>query len=463
MNSLPLVAAALALAQTSASIPSAHPALTLDDALRRGASANLDLAVARFRLEQARAGVAKAWSLHLPQVTAGASYTRNSDPIAVSLPTSYYVRDTGAPAGPPSSAQDGGQTPLVASIPMGTITSDIQKVDQLGAKVEASQALIAPGLWFAIRAASQGEAAAARSVEAARRQVLFGVAQAYYGAASMKRLLDVSQRLLEIARRQEKDAQARFQAGTIPRVGVLRAGIDRVGAEQDVRRSQNAYESAKVSLALLLDRDAAFEVVDPPEPVVPADLSALKDAALRERPDVQAARLTAVAAASQRRSTAMRYLPSLGAFGRWQTSNVGGFTGRSDSWAVGVGLSWGVLDGGLREAELREGSARVGEAEAARRLAEARAVAEVQQALLDLASARANAAKAREQAELAAENQRLVDVAFQAGAATAVEQADATATYRNAAVAATAEALQAQLAALRVQQAAGSFDPVPSG
>ena len=92
-----------------------------------------------------------------------------------------------------------------------------------------------------------------------------------------------------------------------------------------------------------------------------------------------------------------------------------------------------------------------------------KALAEVRQALLDWESAKANAVKAREQRDLAAENQRLVDVSYKAGAATAVEQADATATLRNAEIAATTEALSAQLAALRVLKAAGEFAPPTRG
>jgi outer membrane protein TolC len=85
----------------------------------------------------------------------------------------------------------------------------------------------------------------------------------------------------------------------------------------------------------------------------------------------------------------------------------------------------------------------------------------VEQALIELDSARANATKAREQRELAAENLRLVDVAYRAGTATAVEQADATAELRNAEIAVTTETLNAQLAALEVSRAVGAFSPSP--
>jgi len=445
------------------------PVLTLEEALSRAAGSNLDLKAAEARLEQARAGVGKAWSLHLPQVKAGATWTHNSDESRLRLPVGFTVRQrNGGPDEPPADPADLPGDPVQGPLPGGgllfatpsrSIEATLQKQDQLGAQVEVSQALVAPGLWYAIRASRQGAAAAERSVDAVRRDVLFGVAQVYYGTTSLKKLVEVSERLLEIARRQEKDAEVRYRAGTIAKVGYLRAEIDRARAEQDLLRSRNAFESARVALAALLDRDAGFDVAEPPDPPAPREAAALERAALAERADLQAARLTEEVAGSLRTATSMRYLPSLGAFGRWQIANVGGFTGKNDAWAVGLGLSWTLFDGGLREAELREAGAKVAEATAARRSAEVKALTEVRQALLDWESAKANAVKAREQRDLAAENQRLVDVSFRAGAATAVEQADATAQLRTAELAQATEALSAQLAALRVLRSAGEFAP----
>ena len=459
MTTLTAALVALALGQ-------APTTLTLEDALRRADSANLDLKAARARLDQAHAGVQKAWSYHLPQVSAGATYTHNDSGVSLPFPVYSQVRTRdGAPgtAGNPNDPAQfaGALHGLPSSDFLSSVTTDIviQKQDQLGAQVQVAVPLIAPSLWYAIQASYKAEEVADRSVENARQELLFGVAQTFYGVTSLKKLLDVSQQLLEIAQRQEKDAEVRFRTGTIAKVGYLRAEIDRARAEQDVRRSRNALDSARIALATLLDRDTAFEVAEPPAPPPPPAGADLEATALRERRDVQAARATEGLTGSLRSVSAARYLPSLGAFGRWQISNVGGFTGKNDSWAVGLALSWSVFDGGLREAELREGSARIAEAEASRRSAEHKAVAEVQQAKLDLESAQANAQKSREQAELATENQRLVDVSFRAGAATAVEQADATASLRNALLAATADELVAQLAALRVLKVAGIFEP----
>ena len=320
--------------------------------------------------------------------------------------------------------------------------------------------LVSPQLWFGIGAAKKSERAATLSLENGRRQVLFGVARTYYGTAALKQAVEVAQRLLEISQRQEHDAQVRYQAGAIPKVGLIRAQIDRARAEQDLQRAKNSYLSAKEALAGLLDRDTAFEVGDPPEPALPVlDPEQLSRQAVQDRPDVQAARVSVEAEQESRKSTWSRYLPNIQAFATYQWANQLGLNGKHDVWTAGLQAQWTILDGFLRESDIRTAKARVAEAEANAMGAEVRAHTEVAQALLDLDSARANARKAKEQLDLAAENLRLVDVAYRAGTATAVEQADATAQLRTAEIGATQENLNVQLAALNVLNVTGAFNP----
>jgi outer membrane protein TolC len=181
--------------------------------------------------------------------------------------------------------------------------------------------------------------------------------------------------------------------------------------------------------------------------------------ALDLRLDLKAARAELDAARAFRNGAVSRYIPNVGAFARYQAQSEASVFAAKENWQAGVALTWPILDGGLRESDIREGNARIQQADAAMRSAEAKARQEVLQALIDLDSARANAAKAAEQRDLAAENSRLVDVSYRAGAATAVELADATASLRTAEIAVLTEQLSAQLAALRVLLAVGEFDP----
>jgi outer membrane protein TolC len=448
------------------------PPITLDEALKAAAANNLDLKAAYARLDQAYQAAWKAWSYYLPQVTAAGTYTRNNLAVSLPFPTAYAVRERTGPAGTvagepaePSSLPGKPTTDLTPNglfvTPSAVAVVDIQKLNQLGAQIQARQALFAPQLFFTIPNAYKSQHVAELNTEGFRRDVLFAVAQAYYGVASLKQFLEVAERLLEIAQRQENDATVRYKAGTIPKVGLIRAQIDRARAEQDVRRNRNAFLSAKVGLAVLLDRQPDFDVVTPPQPQIDEDPATLVRRAAVERTDVLAAKTTVDISHGSRNEVIASYLPTLGAFGNVTWANITGFTGKETNWAVGLALSWNIFDGGLREADLREANARIVEAEAARDSTLLKAEGQVRQALLDMQSARANAVKAKEQRDLSAENLRLVEVSYRAGAATAVEQADASTQLRNAEIALTTEALNAQLAALSVLRAAGVFEPVP--
>jgi len=421
------IAAALALTQ-------ATPArtLTYDDAIREALARNNDLKATRSRLDQARTIGWKAWAAQLPQVTAGASWTRND-------------RQVELPAFPPLLSEGITLQPLIAR----------------SAQVQATLPLFAPQLWFGIGAAEAGQEQAELTLETARREILFGVAQLYYGAVGSRYALQVTEKQLAIARDHERDATVRHQAGTTPRVALLRAEIDRARAEQDLEAARAGYDSARAALATVLDRQGTdFDVEAPTrEPSAPQDGAELESSALRDRPDVRGAAAALKAAERARGAVRSSYLPNLGAFGREQWLDPPGLTGERRSWAVGLALTWNVFDGTLREAQLRESGARVAEATAHRRSTELRAREEVVRARLDLDAAIANRKKAQEQVELARENQRLVELSYKAGAATYIEVSDANNQLVSAELASIGEQVRSRLAALRLLKAAGRFEP----
>jgi outer membrane protein TolC len=205
------IAAALTLAQAAPA-----PLLTYDDAIRQALARNLDLQAAQARLDQAKTIGWKAWSAQLPQVAAGATWTHNSASSVVELPVQFAIDGPGA---------------TVTGQPTAFAKATVQKVDQVGAQLQATVPLVAPQLWFGISAAQAGQRQAELTVEAARREILFGVAQLYYGAVGGKYAVQITEKQLAIARDHEKDARVRYQAGTTPKVAFLRAEIDRARAE----------------------------------------------------------------------------------------------------------------------------------------------------------------------------------------------------------------------------------------
>lgn len=458
-----------ASAQEQGSSPAQAPTsrvLTFQQVLEKAEAQNLDLQVARARLAQAREISAKVRSGYLPRLTASGSYTYNGVEAVLPVVTGYYIRDVGQPQGPPfnpgqppSPENPPGAPTNLTLFPSGIEEIPIQVRHQFGAQVQLDQALIAPALIAAIGAASLAEETAELGTEAARREILFAVAQLYFGAAGVKEAVAVQERLLEVNTAREKDAKARYDVGAQPKVALLRSQIDKARVEQDLLRARNAYRSALFALATLLNEPADFDVQVPEEPVLPAVLEAeeLEEEALKSRPDVKAALKGVERAEASRSSVAWKYAPSVGLSAYYRVTNVAGFAGQPDVWAATVGLQWALFDGGLREAELRESSAQVVEAQASARAAENKARDEVRRALLDLESAQANRRKAAEQLTLARENARLVEAAVRVGTATYLEQADANAALLGAETGFVGETINASLAALRLLKAAGRF------
>jgi outer membrane protein TolC len=430
---------------------SAGDPLTLDAALAEAERGSPDLAAARARLEQARAGVSLARSRYLPQLKGSASFTRNSEEVKLQIPYAYTIRDVGAPTS--GGGLPGAPTTAVA-IPTGVVEGSLQPKDQLAAQLELTQAIFAPAAWYGVEAAGAAARASAETAEVVRRELRFGVAQAYYAAASAQRIVAIQERQLELARAHQRDAALQVEAGTQARIVLLRASIESARVAQDLERARNGLAVAKSALAALLGRadDGDLELAAPPPPTLPPDVSRLEDDALK-RPELRAARAGVEAATAQRRLYTSQYLPAVGAFGRATWTDPAGLTGKNEAWAVGLALSWTFLDGGGREAQRREAAARVAEANAALASAAVRARDEVRRSRLELASARANRAKAEEQVALARENQRLVDAAFRAGQSTSLEATDANAAVATSELAAANEALQADLAALRLLRA----------
>ena len=373
------------------------PALSLSDAYQQAQVKNLDLKVAHARLEQARLLHDKVWAHQLPRVDAAGIYAHNSQEIATELPTGYSLRTVGTtslngpaydPSKPISTKNPPGTPSNTIIVPSGYETTYFLKKDQLAGGLTVTVPLIVPELWPKFHEAELGARLATDAVEQARRDVLFGVAQIYYGAASLREAIGVQQRLLDNALGHERDAQTRVQAGALPRIGLVRAQLDRTRAEQDLLRAKNAYAGAKSALAALLDRAPDFEVMRPEDPVVPESLVDPEATALTSRVDLKVARQQHELAEETATGVLYKYAPTVAATGALLASNTKAFAPDYEMWSVAVAFKWTLWDGGLREIERKEQQLKIAETSAALDSATAKAKDEVRRATLDLTSAR---------------------------------------------------------------------------
>jgi outer membrane protein TolC len=403
----------------------------LAEALRFAREQAPDLAVARERVEQARNNVQRAWATLQPTLTATGAYTFNSvGSVLFSGPPAFSITE--------------------------------------GSKNTEAGTLAFAWNLFNLRA-FPALASAKQLVEVAsltetqqRRELLLAVASTYYSGVALRELATVSFRQARATHAHAREAEARYQAGMVQLSAALRARIDALRADQEAQRAVFSYGAAKSQLAALIDRrDTAFELAAPqqaPEEIRGA-MRELMEKALRDRPEMAAARANEEIAARLKTDAWAQFLPTLALTGTARYNNPATtFTGDKGTWAIALALTLPLYDGGFRYVALKDADSQMRQARAQTRGQVARIEDELRRAQLDLDSARALRDEADQTLLVSRENERLVRAQFAAGTAGQVEVSDAEAALFQSESNALQQRLSVQLAALRVAKAIGAFD-----
>jgi outer membrane protein TolC len=410
------------------------PVLPLAEALRLGREQSPDLAVARERVEQARNNVQRAWATLQPTLTATGTYTHNS------LPALLFTFD-------PNTGRFG--------------TNEGSRDTEAGTLVFAWN-LFNLRAFPALASAKQLVDVSTFTETQQRRELLLAVASTYYSGVALHELAAVSLRQARATHDHAREAEARYEAGLVHRTAALRARIDALRANQEVQRATFSYQAAKSQLAALLDRhDTAFELSPPEQP--PEEIRGafrdLIERALRERPEMAAARANEEVAARLRTDAWGQFLPTLALTGTARYNNPATtFTGDKTTWAIALALTLPLYDGGFRYVALKDADSQIRQTRATTRGQAARIEDELRHAQIDLESARLLRDEAEQTLTVARENERLVRAQFAAGTASQIEVSDAEAALFQNESNTLQQRLSVQLAALRVAKAVGAFD-----
>ncbi|ABS25100.1 outer membrane efflux protein [Anaeromyxobacter sp. Fw109-5] len=379
------------------------PTLPLADALAELDAQNLSVAQARARADEASGIVRQAASPLLPTLSAGASYTRNSDEAAVQpglVPT-----EPGAPR------------------PERIV---MQPLEQFVVSGAARVPLVVPNAWFELSAARSGARAASLSAEATRREVRAGFAQAAHGTVAADEAVAASERAVESAAELARSAERRVAAGTAPPLDALRARTEQVRRESDLVRARAELERARLALGILLGRETPVRVAVPAGEVAPpADDGSLVEAALAARPELAAQRAQVDAAGAQVRGAWARLAPQLSAGASIFASDVPYPTGEQEGWRATVDLTWPLYDGGLRYGKRRQAEAQRAGAEAAAEAQRLAIVQQVRDALRDVSVARERLRLAETQGRLAGDAAASARRSYEAGVASFLDVIDA--------------------------------------
>lgn len=239
-------------------------------------------------------------------------------------------------------------------------------------------------------------------------------------------VLDADQRLRlaneEMAqlKQHRKDAQALFDQGLIPPNDLLKAEVSLAQAELKQRRERGERQLAGSRLALLigLSRSEELQLKEPDLPL-PTELPAeqLEEVALRERPELAAARQAIHLAKEQVHLAESRFYPQLNLVGSYQRAGNDIATSENpyrnkDNASIGVQLDWNLFSSGADRQRSIAARRKVAASRQALASLEDQVRLDVEAALEKLAVARQNQLTAAAALKQAQENHHLSTLQF---------------------------------------------------
>jgi outer membrane protein len=380
---------------SSAAVPAAAPGaalpLTLGEAVSIATGATPVVQLATLRTHEAEARRAQARAALLPSLSSSAFV----------MDRTYSFKATGISFG---------------TIPGFSVPNLIGPVNQVDARVKATQALFDAASWVRLRSAGQGVGVSRAEQAGASESVAQAAALAYVRSARADALLDARTADLELARQLTGLARDQLEAGTAARIDVTRARTQEATARGALLVARNQADRAAIDLARVLGLDPAtrFTLGDSlarslGRPAAagatvtseaPGDAAAAVALALAQRPDLAAERSRLARARSETRAVQAERLPRLDVSADYGLSN--------DHWknaertrSATLAVSMPIFDGLRREGRASEQGAVAREADVRRRDLEQQIVAEVRAALLDVSSGLEQESVALERLQLA--------------------------------------------------------------
>jgi outer membrane protein TolC len=384
---------------------------TWEDALRHVRARSTELRIALEDVARAEAQQRVALAGALPSINATGAYTHN-------LITNETAQFAGlGPAGPIT-------RPVRTPFP-----------DYVTGSLVAVQPVLALRAWNAIGTANVAEDAARLSLDDTKRLIALGVANAIVGVVTAERVAELNRLGLRNALQRLDLAQRKTTLGGGTGLDVVRARQDVETARATLVAGDEVLRQARESLGLALGVPQGVGV--PPN----VDISGLEAAArsscrpapsVDERPDVAALRTRVDIAHRNINDVKYQFTPTVNLQSSINTTTIDTGAAPNTTWNVQAVLQVPIWEGGARYGNLRDTQAQ--ELQAIQRLEAQRrkAIVEIEQARRGVAVAEDRRRVAASSRDLAAETDRLQQIAYREGRGTSLELVTAAQALREA-------------------------------
>jgi len=357
----------------------------------------------------ARVGMAKAMTR--PQVSTSTFGTLNNMPMVFPGPDAVEPRNFSLTADKPRLDQN-----VMAMFPVYTGGS-------LSGRINSAQSL---------------KDAASCDAVTVELDTALAVKNAYYQTLLVQKYVDAYQKRVDEATERARIAESAYAEGRIARYDLLRNQTDLAEARQQLNNSQRDVEMALIDLKNMMGISQSSQLTVTQElaaPAAPPSLDELQATAIKQRPEIQAARARARSAQSNIAVAKSAYKPQVYGTAMADLSVMKGdsVNGATDTgYLVGIAAALPIFDGGLRKSSVDEANAMLLQMQADERDALLAVSKEVAASYTQFTAASKNADLAQPAIAQSEEDYRVIRMRYEAGKATNVEVLDSLAALTRA-------------------------------
>ncbi len=285
-----------------------------------------------------------------------------------------------------------------------------------------------------IKGAQIGTTISELNLENVRQQVKLQATQDYYKILECQNNVDVQKNSVIQLAAHERVAQAKFDAGVVPKTDLLSSQVQLANARQNLVLAQNDLQMAVSNFNQVIGQDvnASVEPTDSylKEFKYPLTLQECMQQALNNRPDGFAARESVKQAQEAVRAAKAGGLPQVSLVAQKTIAGDSMFDdGQKDLTTYGVNASWDIFDNNVTNAKVAQAEANLYKAEENASNTDSQIQLDVRNAYLSMLAAKQNIDTTMVAVKQAAENDRIAQIRYEAGVGTNIDRLDANVAY----------------------------------
>lgn len=313
-------------------------------------------------------------------------------------------------------------------------------------------------------------------VIASEQDLILAVKETYYAYLAALQNQTVSEEAVKRSEEQLKLIQSRFELGSAAKSDVLKQKVQSGNDQLGLLQAKNAVTNNRASLAYTIGLDPQQEQNFSTEYAVRQYDGTLEDAinfGLEHKPSLLSQQKAVASANTRLTSARSDYLPKVAptasyGFGRTKstptsyqidsvTTLIGNNTVRGTTLTYGIGLSWNLFDGFLREQNLT--SAKIARNNAKAQLADQRnlVVSEIKTAYLNIQQLKEQKNVSQANVDASTEDLKITQEKYNLGAATILDLLDAQVSLRQAQVSLIQADFDLNLAVSKMENAMGKM------